>query len=326
VFSDRLQKKIDNAKSYKRPLTINGITFSSPLLLAPMAGVTNRPFRKLMYQLGIGGAVTELISSHGISFKSKKTIKMLTLDATENNTGIQLFGEDPDLLNGVAKFCEHLSRPTFIDINMGCPVRKIIKRGAGSALLNNQNLYLFFIRVKKDLKTPLTIKIRKAFDEDNTEKIVEMAKDAGISFVTIHGRTAKQMYLGENDWPYVEKIAEKSQIPIIGNGDLTDANQIKEMIFNTNCRALMIGRGALYNPFIFLESYSNINFTGDDRLEVLMALYGLFKEEKLPLVIFKRHAVWMAKGMPEASIFRNSVFTSSEDALLKLIYDFFRGY
>ena len=311
-FSPQLQSKINDLLPNRESITLGNVNFDSPLLLAPMAGICTPPFRLLMEDLGAGGTVSELISCHGINYENKKTLDMLKIDEREKNVGIQLFGEDGESMAKAAKVAIR-SNPKFIDINMGCPVKKVVSKGGGSALLKDlDTLGVFFNKVKSSIDIPLSIKIRTGWDEEdiNADKIEKIARNEGIEWVAIHGRTRAQQYNGSADWEYIEGLSKEVRLPLIGNGDLHQPHQVSQRLKNTNCDALMIARGCLRNPFIFLESYSdndqtrNSLFKGSDYWEVIDRLYqytcDTYENERMRLVQVRKLIVWFAAGFPGA--------------------------
>lgn len=322
-FSPQLQSKIADCLGQRQDIKLGSIGFSSPLILAPMAGICTPPFRLLMEDLGAGGTVSELISCHGINYENKRTLEMLKIDEREQNVGIQLFGEDGDAMAKASQVAMK-SNPKFIDINMGCPVRKVVAKGGGSALLKNiEDLAPFFAKVKKAIPVPLTIKIRTGWDADdiNADKIEKIALNEGVEWVAIHGRTRAQQYTGLANWDYIEDFAKESTLPIIGNGDLHQPHQVKERLAKTNCKALMIARGCLRNPFIFLESLHQESshkslFKGEDYWEAIERLYqyscDTYENERTRLVQLRKLIVWFAAGFPGAAKFRNTMFTCSD--------------
>lgn len=336
AFSTQLQNKIDSCLKEQSEVTLGKIIFSSPLLLAPMAGICTPPFRLLMEDLGAGGTVSELISCHGINYENKKTLEMLKIDEREKNVGIQLFGEDADAMAKAAQIALR-SNPKFIDINMGCPVRKVVTKGGGSALLKNiEDLAPFFAKVKKSIDVPLTIKIRTGWDADdiNADKIEKIALNEGIEWVAIHGRTRAQQYTGKANWDYIEELAKNATLPIIGNGDLHQPHQVKQRLEQTNCAALMIARGCLRNPFIFLESLVTNSkesiFKGADYWEVIERLYSYicesYENERTRLVQLRKLVVWFAAGFPGAAKFRNTMFSCNElESSMKSAMEYYLG-
>jgi tRNA-dihydrouridine synthase B len=334
-FTPDLQAKIDALKGLKKPISLGEIHFDSPLLLAPMAGICTPPFRLLMEDLGAGGTVSELISCHGINYGNHRTLQMLKIDERERNVGIQLFGEDPEAMAKAAKVAEQ-SRPKFIDINMGCPVRKVVSKGGGSALMKDiATLGPFFNQMKKAINVPLTIKIRTGWDADdvNADKIEKIARDEGVEWVAIHGRTRAQQYTGLANWDYIEWFAENSTLPIIGNGDLHQPHQVAKRMAQTNCKALMIARGCLRNPFIFLESLNQDQsesslFKGADYWEVIQRLFDYtcqtYDEERTRLVQLRKLIVWFAAGFNSSSKFRGMMFsTKTLDDAMAVTEDYF---
>lgn len=336
VFSTQLQSKIEYCLREQRFVQLGAIQFSSPLILAPMAGICTPPFRLLMQDLGAGGTVSELISCHGINYENKRTLEMLKIDERETNVGIQLFGEDGKAMAKAAQVAMR-SNPKFIDINMGCPVRKVVSKGGGSALLKNiTDLAPFFSEVKKAISVPLSIKIRTGWDGDdiNADKIEQIAFNEGIEWVAVHGRTRAQQYTGRANWDYIESLATQSTLPIIGNGDLHQAHQVVDRLKRTSCQGLMIARGALRNPFIFLESLVPNShrslFSGADYWEIIERLYGhtcdTYEKERTRLVQLRKLIVWFAAGFPGAARFRNSMFTcQSLDESMKLSMEYYLG-
>lgn len=335
-FSEQLQKKIDTAKSLATPIKLGNIHFDSPLLLAPMAGICTPPFRLLMEDIGAGGTVSELISCHGILYKNKKTLDMLKIDPRERNIGIQLFGENGEDMAEAAKIAQEFG-PKFIDINMGCPVRKVVSKGGGSALMKDINeLPKFFASVKKALDIPLSIKIRTGWDADdiNADEIEKIAYNEGIEWVAIHGRTRAQQYTGYANWDYIEWLAENSTLPIIGNGDLHHPKMVQKRMSSTNTDALMIARGALRNPFIFLESLvpedSDIKFYGSDYWEVIKRLHHYttnhYEQERTCLIQMRKLIVWFAAGFRNCAKFRGLIFSSQDlDETMKIAEEYYIG-
>jgi len=298
---------------------LGSLSFSSPLLLAPMSSICNYPFRYLMQMLGCGGTVSELVSCHGINYQNDKTLKMLYINKNEKNVGIQLFGEDGASMAKAAKVAQEFG-PGFIDLNLGCPVNKVVKKGGGSALLRDPSILgKFFADIKKELNIPLTIKIRTGWDEENinASEVINIAYNEGVEFVAIHGRTRTQQYTGKANWNLIEEIAEKSPLPIVGNGDLTSSNLIQDRLNKTNCKALMIGRGALRHPFIFLESCNNeIRYNPQDYLEIIKYYDYLITtytdNNRHRLIQMKKMTVWFLAGFNGVSKFRGEIFASTE--------------
>jgi tRNA-dihydrouridine synthase B len=334
LFSIELQSKIDTLMSRRRAIQLGSIHFDSPLLLAPMSSIGTAPYRLLMESLGAGGSVSELISCHGINYKNIRTLDMLKIDPQEKNIGLQLFGENPEAMALAAKVAEEYS-PKFIDINMGCPVKKVVGTGAGSSLLKDTStLGHFFETIKKSIKIPLSIKIRIGWDYDsiNAMEVIQIAREEGIEFVAVHGRTRSQQYTGNANWELLEHLGDKAPLDIIGNGDLHTANFVREKMKTTKCQALMLGRGPLRNPFIFLESYlkegEEIFFTPEDHFEVIEKLVEFSRayahSDHTLLISIRKHLIWIAAGYNNVGAFRDLIFKTPDlNETLKLSQDFF---
>jgi nifR3 family TIM-barrel protein len=332
-FSPALQGRIDALMQKRSTVQLGAISFDSPLLLAPMSAICNAPFRLLMEQLGAGGTVSELVSCHGINYKNEKTRRMLFIDPRERNIGLQLFGEDTESMAEAALVAQE-NNPKFIDINMGCPVRKVVTKGGGSALLKDtRKLAAFFGGIKKNLKVPLTIKIRTGWDEDtiNAKEVVTIAQGEGIEFVAIHGRTRTQQYKGQANWQLLEKLATESKLPLIGNGDLHSAPLTKARMQQTNCQALMLGRGPLRDPFIFLTSYledpSISPFGALDYLEIVERYYLYLTQytdlERSHLIQLRKMIVWFVAGFPGVAEFRGHIYkTQNVQEVFTLTQDY----
>ena len=337
TFGHKLQQKVDLLKSRRPGITLGRISFDSPLLLAPMSAICNAPYRLLMEDLGAGGTVSELISCHGINYGNDRTRHMLKIFKEEKNIGLQLFGEDGAAMAKAAQVAEEFG-PKFIDINMGCPVRKVVTKGGGSALMKDtKKLGGFFGEIKKAIKIPLTIKIRTGWDSDsiNAPEVIRIANEEGIEFVAVHGRTRTQQYQGHANWDLLESIAMTSPLPIIGNGDLHSSFLTKQRLKATRCQALMLGRGPLRDPFIFLTSFlndgENLTFSGSDYIEVMERLYDYQQDhalnERIMLTQMKKFIVWMSAGFPGVAKFRGEVFASKNlDEVLNKSEKFFVSF
>lgn len=228
----------------------------NPFVLAPMAGITDSCFRTFMRELGCGVVITELVSAHGIEYKSHRTAQLMGFEEVQRPVGIQLFGETPEVLAQAAKVVEQAGAD-FIDLNFGCPVPKVVNKGAGSAILKDlPQVERVFRAVKGATSLPVTVKIRTGWDENskNAEKVAELAYNEGLTWVAIHGRTRSAGYSGLANWDYIAEVKAKSKIPILGNGDIHNAETAIRRIEETGCDGVMIGRGCLKNPWIFLEA------------------------------------------------------------------------
>jgi tRNA-dihydrouridine synthase B len=291
-----------------------------PFLLAPMAGITDLVFRSYMRQLGAGILTSELISAQGLIHNSEKTRKMMGFLEEERPVGIQIFGEDTSSLVFAAQAVEDMGAD-FVDINLGCPVKKIVSKGAGSALLKEPlRLAQILAAIKKSINIPLTIKIRTGWDQThrNALEIVNMAQQEGVTWVAIHGRTRSQAYTGKADWDFIREVKSKTSLPIIGNGDITSANLAVTRLKTSGCDGVMIGRGCLKNPWIFRQSIELLK-TGKewepqrDYLSLFAHIYqqGLVHlEERVLALLLRKLAIWYSSGLPGSSDFRRSIFTA----------------
>ncbi len=234
-------------------LRIGKTTFNSPFVLAPLAGYTDLPFRLLCHEFGAGLVVSEMISCHGLVYKQKKTIHMLASSAAERPVSFQIFGADPAIMGEAAAILSEYS-PDFIDINMGCPVRKVTKKGAGSALMKDIKLAERVLQaVIAHSKVPVTVKTRYGIDRQHQTALdfAKMSQDSGAAAITIHGRTWAQAFSGTADWDIVRTVKEAVSIPVIGNGDVLSYKEGLTRIEETGCDGIMIGRAALGNPWVF---------------------------------------------------------------------------
>lgn len=307
----------------------------NPFVLAPMAGITDSAFRSFMKEMGAGIVVTELISAHGIQYGSQTTLNMLKYEEDQRPLGIQLFGESPEITADAAKYVESLGAD-FVDLNFGCPVNKVVKKGAGSAMLKDLvGMQKMLRSVKAAISIPLTIKIRTGWDESqrNAHQVTQLAYDEGITWVAIHGRTRSQGYSGWADWDFIRDVKSKSPLPIIGNGDIHSADEAIERLETSGCDGVMIGRGCLKNPWIFLESSRRLNKietqinSSKNFNEVFDRLHHyLSKNESdhINLLQLKKFASWYSAGYPGASSFRKKLFDiSTVEDIRKTIDEYF---
>lgn len=236
-------------------LTIGNITLDNNIILAPMAGVTDLPFRLLCREQGAGLLCMEMVSAKAIMYRNKNTEGLMEIHPDEKPVSLQLFGSDPDIISEMAKQIEERDF-AILDINMGCPVPKVVNNHEGSALMKNPALVEQIVsKTVKAISKPVTVKIRKGFDEEhvNAVEIAKVAEAAGASAVAVHGRTREQYYAGKADWDIIAQVKQAVSIPVIGNGDITDAKSAKSMLEQTGCDGIMIGRAARGNPWIFRE-------------------------------------------------------------------------
>lgn len=241
-----------------------------------MAGITDQCFRSFMRELGAGVVITELVSAHGIEYKSLRTLQLMAFQEDQRPIGVQLFGETPEVL-ALATQVVADSGADFVDLNFGCPVPKVVKKGAGSAILKDlAQVERVFRAVKAASSLPVTVKIRTGWDESsrNAEKVAEIAYNEGLEWVAIHGRTRAAGYSGLADWDFIANVKSKSKIPILGNGDIHTAERAMERLKETGCDGVMIGRGCLKNPWIFNESLELYRKDRNSRAQKLAQTHG----------------------------------------------------
>lgn len=290
-----------------------------PFILAPMAGISNSPFRRLMRRYGSSLVVSELISANGIFWGNQRTKELLKFDEDERPLGLQIFSEVPENLNKACEYIESLGAD-FVDLNLGCPVPKVVKRGAGAALCRDPlELGRILTGMVKSTRIPVTIKIRTGWDSEciNALDVVRVAADAGVQWVAIHGRTRAQGYEGLADWDLIGNVKAKSPIPIIGNGDLQTAALAVKRYQETGVDAVLIGRGALRNPFIFkqanaiLSGQAEFHPSAEDYLELLRVQKKLLEEESKAVCLLhgKKFLSWYSAGFRNSSQFRKEVFS-----------------
>lgn len=300
-------------------LTIGNATLDNPVVLAPMAGVTDLPFRILCKEQGAGLLTTEMVSAKGIYYNSKNTEKIMTVEDRERPVALQLFGSDPVIMSEMAKRIEERNFD-ILDINMGCPVPKVVNNGEGSALLKNIPLaYEILHAVVRAIQKPVTVKFRKGFlnGEEQALELAKAAEEAGVSAVTVHGRTREQYYSGKADWDIIRRVKELVQIPVIGNGDIFSAEDAKQMMEQTGCDGVMIARGAKGNPWIFRETISYLEMgekpkppTKEELVQTILRHAVMQVElngELAGMREMRKHVAWYTAGLPHSAALRGKV-------------------
>lgn len=300
-------------------LTIGNVTLENNLILAPMAGVTDLPFRLLCKEQGAGLLCTEMVCAKAIYFKNKNTKSLMQILPRERPVSLQLFGSEPELMGFIAQQIEE--QPfDILDINMGCPVPKVVNNGEGSALMKNPKLVGEIVKkVASSIQKPLTVKIRKGFTEDcvNAVEIAKIIEDAGAAAVAVHGRTREQYYSGRADWDIIRRVKEAVSIPVIGNGDVDSPESAKRLLEETGCDGIMIGRAARGNPWIFsrIRSYLENGTMPDepsssDVREMILKHARLqleYKGEYTGMREMRKHVAWYTAGMPHSASVRRKV-------------------
>ena len=310
-------------------MKLGPLTIDHPFLLAPMAGITNSPFRRLMREYGSSVMISELVSANGIEYASDRTLDLLRFSEAERPLGLQIFGEEVENLVKACKVVEGM-HADFVDLNLGCPVPKIVKKGAGAAMCRNPSeLSKTLAAMVRSVRIPVTIKIRTGWDQSlrNAHEIVQVASDAGVAWVAIHGRTRAQGYSGDADWDFIGEVKAKSPLPIIGNGDVVTPEQAVLRYQTYGVDAVMIGRGALRNPFLFEQSAALLagkvpEMPSSERIVELLQkqrgyLHGFF-QGKAAMLHARKFLAWYSSGYPGSAEFRKRVFHIQDEEELWL--------
>ena len=312
-------------------MKIGNVEIKGMAALAPMAGVTDRAFRELCVAFGASYVVGEMVSAKGISFNSERSKELMLLSENERPAAVQLFGSEPQTVAAAAVTAMEY-KPDIIDINMGCPAPKISGNGAGSALMKNPDLCGKIVEaVCKAVDVPITVKIRKGWDDKsvNAVEVAKICEQAGASAITVHGRTREQFYSGKADLDIISEVKKAVNIPVIGNGDITNANDAAQMLEKTNCDMVMIGRGALGNPWIFREINAWLNelrpmFPPSPAEKVTVILRHIqamcdYKGEEIAMREARKHVGWYMKGFKNAAELRREAgYLKTYEELIEL--------
>lgn len=307
---------------------IGNVEIKNKVVLAPMAGISNTSYRKIIKEMGAGLIYAEMVSDKAITYGNNKTFDLLKMNEMERPIAQQIFGSDVTSFVEAAKIVLSTMKPDIIDINMGCPVPKVaIKNQAGSALLKNPNkIYEIVKAVVEAVDVPVTVKIRSGWDEKsiNAVEVAKVIERAGASAITIHARTRSQGYSGKADWNIIKEVKESVSIPVIGNGDITSPYKAKEMLEMTDCDAVMIGRGVLGNPWLIKECVEYLEngiipkeVTVEEKIAMMKRHYQLLledKNEKLALLEIRSHIIWYLKGLPNSKEMKNKICSCKTSA------------
>ncbi len=310
-------------------MRIGRVTIENPVFLAPMAGVTERAFRRICRQFGCGMVYTEMVSAKGIYYQDSKTESLMRIDPEEQPAAVQIFGSDPEVVGETVKKAAE-SGALLIDLNMGCPAPKIVNNGDGSALMKNPELAgKILAAAVKNTKLPVTVKIRKGWDSETAVEFAKILEENGAAAITVHGRTREQFYSGTADWGVIRRVKENVSVPVIGNGDIFKAADAERMLSETGCDGIMVARGAQGNPFLFRQIQEQL-FKGEvtyhpderERLTVALAhIRGIAEDkgERIGMKEARKHMTWYMKGMRGSAAYKSRIFAMTTYAELETL-------
>ena len=318
---------------------IGNIEIKNNVVLAPMAGICNSAYRRIVKEMGCGLIYAEMVSDKAIVYENKKTEEMLYMTEMERPISQQIFGSDIESFREAAKIIYDKMKPDIIDINMGCPVPKVAaKAQAGAALLKDlDKVYKIVNEVVKSVPIPVTVKIRSGWDKDsiNAVDIAKICEKAGASAICVHGRTRSQRYEGMADWNIIKQVKENVSIPVIGNGDIKSVYDAKRMIDETNCDAVMIGRAALGNPWLIKDTVNYLNngtlpnkISKNEKIDMCIKHMNYlleFKEEKVAVLEMRSHIAWYLKGLEGSNDVKREIFKATEKKEVLEILNKFRN-
>ncbi|ETR72509.1 MAG: putative tRNA-dihydrouridine synthase [Candidatus Magnetoglobus multicellularis str. Araruama] len=317
-------------------MKIGHITLTTPFILAPLAGITNLPFRMMVKSYGCGLVCSEMISANGLVHESPKTMDYLQSDRREKPVSFQIFGAKPDIMAEAAKIVQSKGAD-ILDVNLGCSVRKVLKTGAGAALMKDYQLAAsIFQSIRKAINIPFTIKIRSGWDASGNDaiEIGQIAESCGVDAITIHPRTARQGFGGQADWSIIRRLKQQVNIPVIGNGDIHSAASAFQMISETQCDAVMIGREAVHNPWLFQDIVSRYQKVPSPKLslhERFDAICDYVDQsiahmgERRACRLMRSRLGWFTRGLPNSCRFRESIrFLETRQQTFELLMNYYK--
>ena len=316
-------------------MKISNLEFENNVFLAPMAGVTDLPFRVICKEMGCGLVYSEMVSARALCYKSENTIAMLTIDKSEAPIAIQIFGNDPKSMAKACEFFNDRDDICIIDINMGCPVPKIVRNGEGSALMKSPDLAAEIVKeVKKATKKPVTVKFRKGFDEAHITAVdfAKTMEQAGVDAVAIHGRTRAQMYDGKADWNIIKQVKSAVKIPVIGNGDVFSVEDAIKIVEVTNCDAIMVARGSQGNPWLFKQIQQALKGekvdypSPQEKIDLTIIHYREALEyfgEYKAVREMRKHIGWYIKGLKNSTEIKNNLnYINESEKVIELLMEY----